>query len=355
MQIKRKKTSKGKPLLVFFSNAVNTALLCRDGERKREPIMTKMEKAAKTLIHQCLSIKKTESILILADEPMQEKAQLIRRIAEKHCKETLLLFCPRTSIESGSLSDIVSDLLQKIDAAVLLTSSSLSHTPARRAACKKGVRIASLPNIIDQSFIRLADTDFNKIARLSQKLRDILTIAKEAKITAPNGSNLVLSLAGNQGYADTGLIHSPGEFSNLPSGEACIAPYQNNVSGVLIIDSGMEYLAEEKEKLILSIKDGRVARISGGPAAQRLRRRLAPFGTKSRIIAEFGIGTNHNARLCGNPLEDEKVLGTVHFGIGNNVSFGGQNDVPIHIDGVVYQATVMIDGRYILKDGKLAL
>ena len=82
---------------------------------------------------------------------------------------------------------------------------------------------------------------------------------------------------------------------------------------------------------------------------------LAPHGSKSRLVAEFGIGTNDTARLKGCTLEDEKVLGTVHLAIGNNISFGGKNDVSIHLDGVVYNATVVIDGRKILDRGRLVL
>jgi len=51
-----------------------------------------------------------------------------------------------------------------------------------------------------------------------------------------------------------------------------------------------------------------------------------------------GVRTGHrhnpNARLQGNVLTDEKVMGTVHIAIGHNAlaSYGGQNVAPIHLD-----------------------
>ena len=82
---------------------------------------------------------------------------------------------------------------------------------------------------------------------------------------------------------------------------------------------------------------------------------MSKFGTGSRFVAEFGIGTNDAAHISGYALEDEKVLGTTHVALGNNVSFGGSNDVPIHLDAVVYKSTVEIDGKLILDRGKLAI
>jgi len=59
--------------------------------------------------------------------------------------------------------------------------------------------------------------------------------------------------------------------------------------------------------------------------------------------------------ISGYSLEDEKVLGTIHIGVGNNISFGGDNDVAVHLDAVVFKASVEIDGRVILDRGRLVL
>jgi leucyl aminopeptidase (aminopeptidase T) len=64
-----------------------------------------------------------------------------------------------------------------------------------------------------------------------------------------------------------------------------------------------------------------------------------------RTIAEFGIGTNKKARLTGNVLEDEKVFGTVHIAFGSNKSFGGVTEAGVHIDCVIKDPVVFIDGE----------
>ena len=61
-------------------------------------------------------------------------------------------------------------------------------------------------------------------------------------------------------------------------------------------------------------------------------------------IGEFGIGMNYKSRLIGNPLEDEKVFKTIHFGIGDNSTFGGDNIAGIHLDGVIKKPSLSISG-----------
>jgi aminopeptidase len=80
---------------------------------------------------------------------------------------------------------------------------------------------------------------------------------------------------------------------------------------------------------------------------------LDKVGKGARNIAEFGIGTNDSAKLSGILLEDEKVMGTIHLALGNNITMGGTFNVPIHLDGLVKKPTVWMDGKLIMKDGNL--
>lgn len=83
-----------------------------------------------------------------------------------------------------------------------------------------------------------------------------------------------------------------------------------------------------------------------------VRRRLDLAGEKAYRVAELGIGLNPKAKIIGLVLEDEKVLGTVHIALGNNLSFGGDNDVPLHLDGVILKPDIYVDGKKIMSRGK---
>lgn len=66
-----------------------------------------------------------------------------------------------------------------------------------------------------------------------------------------------------------------------------------------------------------------------------------------RLLAEFGIGTNHSSRVIGNIL-DEKAYGTIHVAFGSNNTFGGTIEVEVHLDCVT---SVLFDQETIIHDG----
>jgi leucyl aminopeptidase (aminopeptidase T) len=101
----------------------------------------------------------------------------------------------------------------------------------------------------------------------------------------------------------------------------------------------------------LKIEKGYVTGIEGGKPADTLKEILRPHGKPALNIAEFGVGTNDAARLIGEILEDEKVMGTVHVALGNNKSMGGTIGVQSHLDGLIKKPSFSLDGREIMKDG----
>jgi leucyl aminopeptidase (aminopeptidase T) len=154
---------------------------------------------------------------------------------------------------------------------------------------------------------------------------------------------------------DIGLIHKPGDFGNLPAGEAALAPVEGSTSGTLVIDNMVDTAMglSITQPLKVAVKDGR-ARSFVGPDAAKLKSILEAADKNAYNIAELGIGTNPKARLIGNLLEDEKVLGTVHIAVGDNTSFtGGHTRSNIHLDGILLQPTVKIDKRLLMQNGKL--
>jgi leucyl aminopeptidase (aminopeptidase T) len=89
-----------------------------------------------------------------------------------------------------------------------------------------------------------------------------------------------------------------------------------------------------------------------GPDYLRL---LEAHGARGTNLAELGVGTNDRARLTGNVLEDEKILGTAHVAFGASAAIGGTVSVPIHLDAVVTEASLTIDGVVVLEAGRLVL
>jgi aminopeptidase len=201
--------------------------------------------------------------------------------------------------------------------------------------------------------IRTLNADYNEIAQRSIKVAGIVSQGKIAKVTTPAGTDIILKIEGRECHADTGLVHKPGDFSNLPAGEAYIAPVEGTANGVIMVDGSM--VGKVKKPIKIVVKNGMAVEISGDQAAKELEKMIEPFGPPARNVAELGIGTNHKAKIVGSVLEDEKVMGTVHMALGDNQSMGGTVSVPSHLDGILLKPTLWIDDKIIMQDGVLKI
>lgn len=316
--------------------------------------ITKLDTASQIAIRDCMGAKKNEKILVITDEIKREIGLSLYENAIRLGYYALLVEMKSGKINGEEPPAEVAELMQKFDVVFCPTAKSLTHTNARRAASAKGVRIATFPGITKDVMIRGMNADYKKIAALSIKLKKILEKGKFVRVTAPAGTDISFSIEGRTAYASKGLFHAKGESGNLPTGETYLAPVEGTSNGIFVVDGSMAGLGLIKNANIkIEVENGYATLISGGKIANKLRKMLDEVGKDARNIAEFGIGTNDSAKLSGVLLEDEKVMGTIHIALGNNVSMGGSVNVPIHLDGVVKRPTVWLDNKLIMKDGKL--
>ncbi|MFC1569089.1 aminopeptidase [bacterium] len=315
--------------------------------------MASLKYAIRSTIKDCLRVRQKETLLVISDEPLQDIGLAFYNEAKYFCKHVHFLLIPKIQVAYKEPIPSVASLMAQSQIVILATSKSLSHTQARRKACKNGARIVSLPGITVESFCRTMNGNYKNVVALSRKIADILTIGKTAHLTSKSGTDLTFSLSRVKGRADTGMVHESGRFSNLPAGEGCAGPAYGSANGTLIIDGSFPGIGKLNTPVKMSVKDGYVIRITGDGEAEKIRQMLRPFGHAGKLIAEVGIGTNSNAKFTGFTLEDEKVKGTVHVALGNNISFDGKNDVPCHYDGILLKPTLVIDGISILSNGIL--
>ena len=316
--------------------------------------LTKLDSASIIAIRDCMGTKKNEKILVITDEQKREIGLSLHENAVRMGYFSLLLEMKSGKINGEEPSEEIAELMQKFDVVFCPTAKSLTHTDARRNASAKGVRIATFPGITNDVMIRGMNADYNAISKRTIKLQKILEKGKTIKVTAPAGTDISFKITGRKVIPSKGLFHAKGESGNLPTGETFLAPIEGTSNGVFVVDGSMAGLGLIKNANIkIEVENGYATKISGGTAAKKLKVMLDKVGKEARNIAEFGIGTNDSAKLSGVLLEDEKVMGTIHIALGNNISMGGSVNVPIHLDGVVKKPTVWMDGKLLMKDGKL--
>lgn len=297
---------------------------------------------------ECLAVKKGERVLVITDTVLQEIGEAFFRAAvELETEGALMTMLPRAN-HGQEPPAMVAAAMKEAVVAVLVTSKSLSHTRARREANAAGSRIASLPGATADMLGRTLAVDYRALARDCEYYASLLSEGRGVHLTTPAGTDLTMSIEGRLGHPDNGVYSSPGEFGNLPAGEAYIAPLEGTAEGWLVIDGAMAGLGVLEEPLRLKVEKGRVVEVTGGRAAAVLEEIFNCCGPESRNIAELGLGLNPLAIITGNVLEDEKVRGTVHIALGDNSNFGGCVEVPCHLDGILLNPRLMIDGKQVL-------
>jgi len=293
-----------------------------------------------------MNVQPGESVLIITDKNMpKDITKVLYEESRKITKNVILKEIPPLDRDGQEPSKEVADLMKQPNVLFLVTSRSLTHTKARREACKSGVRVASMPKVPISSLVDGGLTaDYRKVRENCLKMLEALKEKTNIHLTSLNGTDLKMQIGQYKIDIDDGLYHEPGSFGNLPAGEVDTAPNSYSTNGILVIDKMGEY----GEGIKITIKNGYAIKIEG---SDKLKKTVINLGKDSRNIAELGIGTNPKAKIIGNILEDEKVYGTVHVALGNNVSYGGLCDVPFHDDGIIIRPTLKADDKILIKDG----
>ncbi len=318
-------------------------------------ISSELYSAATVATRDCMGIRANERALIVTDEPLRAIGYALWQAAKAITAEVVLAeILPRKTNGEEPPKEIA-DLMKMIDVVLCPTSKSLTHTDARRAASDAGTRVATLPGVTEEIMVRCMNADYPKIAERTFTLCRMLETTKQVRVEAPGGTNVILPIAGRQAHASSGIFRERGQWGNLPTGEAYLAPLEGKSNGVVVVDGSMASVGLAEHPIRINVKDGYAEEITGGAEAARLLELLKPHGRDGRNVAEFGIGTNDKAILTGNILEDEKVMGTIHIAFGDNKSMGGTVRAASHLDGLIKHPTVWFDDTCIMKQGKFVV
>jgi leucyl aminopeptidase (aminopeptidase T) len=151
------------------------------------------------------------------------------------------------------------------------------------------------------------------------------------------------------------MAREPGSWAPCPNIETAVGPSVDGTDGVMLVDGAIIPGGVPDEPVCVTIKEGKVCTIEGGQAADRLDEWLRSFKDPNVYqVVEFGIGLNRMARIGrGLMAEDESQFGTIHLGLGEGQTFGLPIDAPTHVDLVIRNPDVYIDGEIVVHSERL--
>ncbi|HEX4308113.1 MAG TPA: aminopeptidase [Solirubrobacterales bacterium] len=313
-----------------------------------------LDSAVRTVVRQCMGVSAGEEVLVVCNPVTEEIGALMRIEAQGDGAEATLAVISERESHAAEPPRPVAAAMAAADVVLAPTIQSLSHTAARKVASEAGVRIATLPGVTEEMLARLMNGDLDEMRRRGWAIVNVLNGGSRVRITDANGSDLRFSIEGREGIVDAGELSGTGAFGNLPCGEGFIAPVEGTAEGTLVVDGSIAAIGLVSSPVQLTVEGGHLVGATGDEGAQ-LMELLTPHGPDGTNVAELGIGTNEEAILTGNILEDEKIFGTAHVAFGASAGIGGTVQVPVHLDVVVKEPTVEIDGEAILGGGELLI
>ena len=235
---------------------------------------------------------------------------------------------------------------------------SITHTRAVKEACEAGSRIIALTDYREHMLIKGGlDADFYETREMCLKFARAFEESRRAVLSNPAGTHLTMRKEGRPGNALYCIVE-PGQMSPSPNVEANFSPIEGSAEGVIVADASIPYIdiGVLKEPVTATVKEGMITDIKGGHQAKILADDLKSRNDPQVYnVAELGVGLNPKCIMQGIMLEDEGVYGSVHIGIGTNITLGGHVKAAIHYDLLMYGATIELDGKTVLENGEVRL
>ena len=320
--------------------------------------MSAHEAGIGNLLDRCLAVRPGEQVLLLTDEGTDDAvvAGLEEGISRRGATPVLARM-PVPPLPGSEPPDAVGAMMLAAGAVIELTSLFIGSSTARQRATRAGVRYLAMPGVRLDTFRDDGPltVDFDAIRADAERIGDAWGGAERFRLSTPGGTDLRGSVAGRPGRVLHGLAREDGAYMAPPDIEAGTAPVEGTTSGVVVVDADLLFMGQGPlpEPVVIHIADGAMVALEGAEAG-RLEEMLARCADERMSnLAEVSMAFNPAGRVCGVPMETESSLGTAHIALGNSIAYGGTVDAVAHLDCVMRDATLEVDGRPVMVAGEL--
>lgn len=325
---------------------------------------------ARTAVEVCLGIGPSDRVIVFSDGATHDIGEALVRVAHDLGAQVVLKMLE--DIGPRPLMGVPAALWAFLDeyrpTATLYAASGqkgeirfripLIETLREKYNVRHGHMIGITPEIMATGM----RADYAKVGRRTREIYELVKNAREIRLTNPTGTDCI-------GRFDPSVLRwviwdgdytRQGIWGNLPEGETFTSPV--TVDGVLTASIMGDFFSKKygllKEPLRLEIRDGWLTGCTHPHQAMVDEFWSYLDGVENgRRIGEFAVGTNEFlGRLIGNLLQDEKYPG-VHVAFGNPYAAytGATWDSPVHVDVVMEQTSVWVDGVQFMQDGRFCM
>jgi hypothetical protein len=322
------------------------------------------------------NVKPGDRALVLTDTAHDPRVwQVVMSILQEIGAEVTVALFEARPADYYDPPSAVCDAMMKSDVNILLASTGMLHSPANFRAMEARIPAICMDGGMTlEMFQSGAVTDDMKqiMVRKHYVAKDIFGVdARECRVTSRYGTDFTYGIEGRvfvpplpgDDFDPYRIVDFDKDENRkggnlyyylFPTGELNVAPIEGTANGKLVIDLTMHHIGRLEDPIELHVEKGRVTRIEGGASARVLRDYLEEYGDENAYMcpAEASIGVNAKALVRGIQREDKNIYGAMHFGLGTNIDVGGSIRSKIHMDGVILEPTLYVDGEMRMDNGR---
>lgn len=209
------------------------------------------------------------------------------------------------------------------------------------------------------AFWRAAAVSPASLRTRANALRQTFAGSKVVTVTGPNGTNISFRVEPDRALISDGALTdervrqgSAAASTWLPAGELMLPATDGSANGTIVID---RYLWDGRliRGLTLVFDRGILTSMSAANDMSGLKAAYDAAGGAKDRFGYIDIGLNPETRL---PVGTGRVIwtapGSVTIGLGDNRGFGGNNTSDFGLAAQLDRATVMVDGKTVIANGR---
>lgn len=138
-----------------------------------------------------------------------------------------------------------------------------------------------------------------------------------------------------------------------PDIESGTAPVEGTCSGTVVVDGDLLFMGQGplREPVVLDVAGGQIRGIEGAERGRLTMMLDRCQDEQMTNLAEVSVAFNPAGSVCAVPMETESARGSAHIALGNSTAYGGVVNAVAHLDCVMRDATLELDGRAVMIEG----
>lgn len=315
---------------------------------------------ARKLVEEIMLVKRGEDVVITADTASDMRvAELTASAVYSVGGHPVVIRYATSSTSAAEPPAPIAAAIAAADVWLEFQLGYIMHSDAFRVALANGCRYINLTGMDVQMLVdTVGKVDYKEVTDLGWALVKLLENAQEIRITSPAGTDITAQ-RGDRPINLRGLPATEPGQSVMLSGQISFNPLEETQNGVVVFDGGAWPPSEIgllNSPVRCEVKNGVITDISGpGIDAQVYSNWMAALDDPNMYrIAHWSLGFNPGVPvLTGRIVEDERVFGTVEFGMGTKGSWiGGDHwNAAAHTDASLNAPSIHLDSEPIEVDG----